>query len=132
MLHRHHCLSHGNLLCYLPVILSSPTQSQLHNAFRSTPTMRTTPRPQPPVAKKVEHLMEMFGDVRVDNFYWLRDDSRSDPDVLSYLQKENAYTHSLMSCKKFNFLSFFLVSDRLKKTPIFIFFFYIRHAKFSR
>ncbi|XP_042961216.1 protease 2 [Carya illinoinensis] len=61
------------------------------------PTMGTTQRPQPPVAKKVEHLMEMFGDVRVDNFYWLRDDARSDPDVLSYLQKENAYTHSLMS-----------------------------------
>ncbi|MCI74593.1 protease 2-like, partial [Trifolium medium] len=51
----------------------------------------------PPVAKKVEHVMELFNDVRIDNYYWLRDDSRSDPDVLSYLRQENAYTDSVMS-----------------------------------
>ncbi|THG21962.1 hypothetical protein TEA_005107 [Camellia sinensis var. sinensis] len=52
----------------------------------------------PPMAKKVNHEMdEMFGDVRVDSYYWLRDDSRSDPDVLSYLQQENDYTDFLMS-----------------------------------
>uniref|UniRef100_A0A175YQ07 Prolyl endopeptidase n=1 Tax=Daucus carota subsp. sativus TaxID=79200 RepID=A0A175YQ07_DAUCS len=54
----------------------------------------------PPVAKKVPHQMEMFGDVRVDNYYWLRDDSRSDPDVLAYLDQENAYTESIMSGTK--------------------------------
>ncbi|PHT73289.1 hypothetical protein T459_24074 [Capsicum annuum] len=48
----------------------------------------------PPVAKKVSHEMELFGDIRVDNYYWLRDDSRSNPDILSYLNEENAYTHS--------------------------------------
>ncbi|KAL6189667.1 hypothetical protein ACLB2K_036070 [Fragaria x ananassa] len=56
----------------------------------------------PPVAKKVEHKMELLGDVRVDDYYWLRDDSRSDPDVLSYLQQENDYTNFHMSgTKKF-------------------------------
>ncbi|XP_039172682.1 dipeptidyl aminopeptidase BI isoform X1 [Eucalyptus grandis] len=54
----------------------------------------------PPAAKKVEHRMEMFGDVRIDNYYWLRDDSRSDPDVLSHLQRENAYTDSVMAGTK--------------------------------
>lgn len=54
----------------------------------------------PPVAKKVKHEMEMFGDVRVDNYYWLRDDSRSNPDVLAYLNQENAYTESVMSGTK--------------------------------
>ncbi|KHN37344.1 Protease 2 [Glycine soja] len=53
--------------------------------------------PPPPVAKKVEHAMEMFGDVRIGNYYWLRDDSRTDPEVLSYLHEENAYTDSIMS-----------------------------------
>lgn len=52
---------------------------------------------KPPVAKKVKHEMEMFGDVRVDNYYWLRDDSRSNPEIISYLQQENAYTQSIMS-----------------------------------
>ncbi|KAL3731826.1 hypothetical protein ACJRO7_028655 [Eucalyptus globulus] len=54
----------------------------------------------PPAAKKVEHRMEMFGDVRIDNYYWLRDDSRSDPDVLSHLQRENAYADSAMAGTK--------------------------------
>ncbi|KAL0386288.1 UNVERIFIED_CONTAM: Protease 2 [Sesamum radiatum] len=52
---------------------------------------------EPPIAKKVKHDMEMFGDVRVDNYYWLRDDSRSDPQVLAYLREENAYTEHFMS-----------------------------------
>ncbi|KAF3526857.1 hypothetical protein F2Q69_00046663 [Brassica cretica] len=33
----------------------------------------------PPVAKKVEHVMQMFGDVRVDNYYWLRTSSNRWP-----------------------------------------------------
>ncbi|KAL0420451.1 UNVERIFIED_CONTAM: Protease 2 [Sesamum latifolium] len=55
---------------------------------------------EPPIAKKVKHDMEMFGDVRVDNYYWLRDDSRSDPQVLAYLREENAYTDHFMSGSK--------------------------------
>ncbi|XP_056164948.1 uncharacterized protein LOC130137511 [Syzygium oleosum] len=51
----------------------------------------------PPAAKKVEHRMEMFGDVRIDNYYWLCDDSRSNPDILSHLRQENAYTDSVMA-----------------------------------
>ncbi|XP_058090244.1 uncharacterized protein LOC131236807 isoform X1 [Magnolia sinica] len=53
-----------------------------------------------PVAKKVKHAMEMFGDVRNDDYYWLRDDSRSDPEVLSYLKEENAYTDFVMAGTK--------------------------------
>ncbi|KAL4592988.1 hypothetical protein LXL04_005997 [Taraxacum kok-saghyz] len=56
--------------------------------------------PQPPMAKKVKHEMEMFGDVRVDNYYWLRDDSRSNPEIISHLQQENAYTDFIMSGTK--------------------------------
>lgn len=63
--------------------------------------------PPPPVAKKVEHAMEMFGDVRIDNYYWLRDDSRTDPEVLSYLRQENAYTDSIMSGANSIFLILF-------------------------
>ncbi|XP_071705643.1 uncharacterized protein [Rutidosis leptorrhynchoides] len=54
----------------------------------------------PPVAKKVKHEMEMFGDVRIDNYYWLRDDSRSNPEMLSYLEQENSYTDYVMSGTK--------------------------------
>ncbi|KAJ8625276.1 hypothetical protein MRB53_033806 [Persea americana] len=53
----------------------------------------------PPAAKKVKHEMVMFGDIRNDDYYWLRDDSRSDPQVLSYLKEENAYTDILVVMK---------------------------------
>lgn len=59
--------------------------------------MGSIERMVPPVAKKVKHEMEMFGDFRNDNYYWLRDDSRSNPQVLSYLHQENAYTDFIMS-----------------------------------
>ena len=51
----------------------------------------------PPVAKKVPRELVDHGDVRVDNYYWLRDDSRSDPDVLAHLRAENDYTTAVMS-----------------------------------
>ena len=34
---------------------------------------------------------------RDDVYYWLRDDTRSDPDVLSYLQAENQYTAAMLA-----------------------------------
>lgn len=51
----------------------------------------------PPVAKKVPQELVEHGDARVDNYYWLRDDSRSDPDVLAHLCAENDYTAAVMS-----------------------------------
>ncbi|TFQ11657.1 oligopeptidase B, partial [Escherichia coli] len=32
------------------------------------------------------------GEIRTDNYYWLRDDTRSDPQVIQYLTDENRYT----------------------------------------
>lgn len=49
-----------------------------------------------PVAAKHPHAMEIHGDTRTDNYYWLRDDERSDDAVLSYLKAENAYTEACM------------------------------------
>jgi hypothetical protein len=55
-------------------------------------TMATEPKPKPPVDKKVEYVMEMFGDTRIDNYYWLRDDSRTNRSWLLFfffLQRES-------------------------------------------
>src|SRR5256885_11971503 len=49
---------------------------------------------KPPVAKQVAHKAELHGDVRIDNYYWLRD-KKSDA-VLAYLKAENAYTEAVM------------------------------------
>nr|POF06224.1 protease 2 [Quercus suber] len=71
------------------------------------------------MAKKVSQLMEMFGDVRVDNYYWLRDDSRSNPEVLSYLKQENHYNHSIMSdTKKFEDDLYAEIRGRIKEDDV--------------
>ena len=38
--------------------------------------------------------MELHGDVRVDDYYWLRE--RENPEVIAYLNAENAYTEKMM------------------------------------
>ncbi len=43
----------------------------------------------PPVAKIIPNTLEKFGDTRIDNYFWLND--RENPDVIDYLNKENAY-----------------------------------------
>lgn len=44
-----------------------------------------------PMAKKQAHVWEQHGHQRVDNYHWLRDDTREDKNVLSYLNAENDY-----------------------------------------
>jgi oligopeptidase B len=44
-----------------------------------------------PMPEKRPHEMTLHGHTRNDEFYWLRDDERSDPDVLAYLEAENAW-----------------------------------------
>jgi oligopeptidase B len=44
---------------------------------------------QPPIAKIIPKKLEKFGDVRIDNYFWLND--RKNPEVIDYLTKENAY-----------------------------------------
>lgn len=47
-----------------------------------------------PLAKSIPHVDSLHEDIRVDNYYWLRD--RSDPHVLLYLEAENAYAAKVM------------------------------------
>lgn len=50
---------------------------------------------QPPVAKKVPHILEAHQDQRNDDYFWLRDDERQDPEIMAYLNDENSYTRSV-------------------------------------
>ena len=44
--------------------------------------------------------MTLHGDTRIDNYYWLRDDTRARPTVIDYLQQENAYGRQVMSSQQ--------------------------------
>ena len=49
----------------------------------------------PPKAKKIPQRLEIHGDVRVDDYFWLNE--RDNPEVLAYLAEENVYTAKAMA-----------------------------------
>ncbi|RZA21346.1 MAG: S9 family peptidase, partial [Lysobacteraceae bacterium] len=51
----------------------------------------------PDVAKKPHVVKAPFGAERQDEYYWLRDDDRKNPDMLAYLKAENAYADTLLA-----------------------------------
>src|SRR5260370_23184153 len=50
--------------------------------------------PEPPVAHKVAHVTEVHGDKLTDDYFWFRE--KKNPDVIKYLEAENAYTQAVM------------------------------------
>ena len=54
--------------------------------------------PQPPVAKRVPTTRNRHGDTVVDEYAWLRD--KDDPDVVAYLEAENAYAEAALAHTK--------------------------------
>ncbi|MEX2489692.1 MAG: S9 family peptidase [Pseudomonadales bacterium] len=52
---------------------------------------------EPPVAETRPKVLSAHGDERIDEYYWIRDDKRQDPEVLRLLQAENEYTAAVMS-----------------------------------
>ncbi len=48
----------------------------------------------PPVARRVPTAVELHGETRRDDYAWLRD--RENPEVIAYLNAENAYTDAVM------------------------------------
>ena len=57
------------------------------------PAAAQTARPQEPVAAPRPHELTIHGQTRVDEYYWLRE--RENPEVISYLEAENAYTEAM-------------------------------------
>lgn len=52
---------------------------------------------KPPVAARRPHAVVSPHGTRQDPYYWLRDDARTDRDVLAYLEAENAYTEEVLA-----------------------------------
>lgn len=51
-----------------------------------------------PMPEKTPTRLEQHGDVRIDNYFWMRE--RENPDVIAYLNAENAYTEKMMAPMK--------------------------------
>jgi oligopeptidase B len=54
-------------------------------------------KPAPPLAPQRPYEVPSPNGGRIDEYYWLRDDARSDPEVIAYLQSENAYTAAMLA-----------------------------------
>jgi oligopeptidase B len=59
------------------------------------PPLPGPPLPGPPAAERRPVELEAHGDVRIDDWYWLRD--KDDPAVIGYLVAENEYTEAAMA-----------------------------------
>src|SRR5436190_19601849 len=59
----------------------------------STALLAQTPA-QPPVASKISHVTTIHGRTLTDDYFWLRE--KKNPEVMKYLEAENAYTDAVM------------------------------------
>src|SRR4029077_6799978 len=73
------------LIGYAPSIILAQA------AATSTATATLTP----PLSAVRPHRFDEHGTVRIDPYYWLKE--RSNPEVIKYLEEENAYTKAVMA-----------------------------------
>ena len=70
-------------------------QVEPESSNQKTANIESSPLEQPMPVKR-PHEMTLHGHTRVDEYFWLRDDTRKDPEVLAYLEEENAYFEKVM------------------------------------
>ncbi|MBU8892763.1 MAG: S9 family peptidase [Bacteroidales bacterium] len=69
----------------------------------------------PPIAKKIAKELTIHEDTRIDNYFWLNE--RENPEVIKYLEDENAYTKSVLKpTEKFQENLFHEMKSRIKET----------------
>ena len=61
--------------------------------FIICPALFAQTAPRAPVARQVEHISVWHGEKVNDPFFWLRE--KSNPEVIQYLEAENAYTEAM-------------------------------------
>ena len=60
--------------------------------------LKQTDFPAPPVAQAIPDTFTNFGKQRIDDYFWLKD--KNNPNVIEYIQTENAYTDTVMASTK--------------------------------
>ncbi|MDP2876050.1 MAG: S9 family peptidase, partial [Holophaga sp.] len=73
--------------------------------------------PTPPVAKRVDHVQVWHGQKFTDPYFWLRE--KGTPDVVGYLNSENAYTEAMTKdLKPFSEALYKEILGRIKQTDL--------------
>ncbi len=77
----------------------------------------SSPAPTPPVAPRKDHAQVWHGRTFVDPYYWLRE--KGSPDVVAYLEAENAYTEATTAeLKPFSAALYTEMLGRIKQTDL--------------
>ncbi len=72
---------------------------------------------RPPVASVIEHRETRYGTTVVDNYFWLRE--KSNPEVIKYLETENAYTDAMTKpLKPFENALYSEILSHIKQTDL--------------
>lgn len=86
--------------CTLSLLACEPASKPAGNAGTAPAEQALTAPPtmtkNQPMPEKRPYEMTLHGITRVDEYYWLRDDTRKDPEVLAYLEAENRHFDEVM------------------------------------
>ena len=81
----------------IPMLLVLAGCAHQGSDMKTQPAPSAAVAPVPPVAKIVPYTVTSPNGDRVDPYYWLRDDTRSKPEVIDYLKAENDYTAAMLA-----------------------------------
>ena len=65
---------------------------------KETKILKQTDFPTPPVAEIKPDTFTNFGQMRIDNYFWMKD--KTNPKVIDYIKAENSYTDTVMASTK--------------------------------
>jgi oligopeptidase B len=85
-------------LAVVPALLVAACASDA--PARPEPESMSKSVPVPPIAAVRPQVVESPHGNRTDEYYWLRDDARANPDVIAYLEAENAYKQAMTAHAK--------------------------------
>lgn len=77
--------------------LENKTESVQQELDNTAQSVMLNTKVNAPVAKKVPYEMSAHGVTRRDNYYWMRDDSRTDKEILAHLEQENSYLETVLA-----------------------------------
>ncbi len=77
--------------------LENKTESVQQELDNTAQSVMLNTKVNAPVAKKVPYEMSAHGVTRRDNYYWMRDDSRTDKEILAHLEEENSYLETVLA-----------------------------------
>src|SRR5262245_35569293 len=81
----------------LVLLQACSTNMKQTPAALSAQTLATPAVARPPVAAKRPHAIESPNGTRSDEYYWLRDDTRANPEMLGYVNAENSYADAMLA-----------------------------------